>query len=538
MAQIPAKTPERRAAVCVLAGAFAALAAAITCFIPASAFAGEAEITAVVGAALDYTLGSTEITFTIPDTPPTPDDPGTGTDTPDPGTGNEGGEDGAGEGGEEPTPDPGTEPEPEPEPVPIPDSYSFAITEGALPEGLAISMPTTDTTVSLRLTGTPATAGQFFFAVTWMNDTKGTVLDTIAVYIGVFTPPTVTITPQKKTVNLYDDETAGFDATVTGGTGDYGFRWFAVDAKGNATLVGSGMNYLFYPSASTLSLKDDGLTFYCEVTDRMTNLVGVSNRLTISVACVHSFGEWEENTPATCTEAQTLIRSCAKCGLREITTGKAATGHTWGEWRQVDSETMEHVCEICGAKESQAVVAGTPFIRVQPVGGSMYPDESLVLKVQAEATGLGWLTYEWQFSESANGPFEPLGNDEGSNNDSCVADRDGYYRVRVTQVAGADSNSVDSAVVRVHIHNMSVWSVDTSSNTATRACLTPDCPDWVSETLSLDDLIDLYPEDAELMGLSSARLFLAHHQALVLGGGVIVAAALLGGIVLLLLRRR
>ena len=128
----------------------------------------------------------------------------------------------------------------------------------------------------------------------------------------------------------------------------------------------------------------------------------------------------------------------------------------------------EFSCEVCGEVESQAVVAGTPFIRVQPVGGSMYPDESMVLTVQAEATGLGWLTYEWQFAESADGPFETLTGQDGSNNPTCVADRDGYYRVRVTQVAGSDSNAVDSVAVRVHIHNMTLWSVDTSSNTATR----------------------------------------------------------------------
>ena len=468
MALISANMP-KRPVVCALAGALLASAAAVACLAlaclsPADAFAGELEITAIVGSPVDQTLGTAEITFTVPETPSTPDDPGTG------GEGNEGegGTSGEGnEGGGEGT-DP--EPEPDPEPTPIPDSYSFAITEGTLPDGLAITMPATDTTVSLRLSGTPTAAGQSFFVVTWTNDTKNTVVDTFAVSIGIFAPPTVAITSSN--LSLFDGEVAGFDAVVSGGTGDYGFRWFAVDGTGNATLVGSGMNYLFYPSAGTLLLKDDGLTFYCEVTDRMTNLVGISNKLAISVSCVHKYTEWEEFTPATCTEAQTLVRTCEKCGVRELKTGQAALGHTWGEWRQVDGETMEHVCTVCGETESQAVVAGTPFIRVQPTGGSIYQDESLVLKVEAEATGLGWLTYEWQFATSASGPFETLTGEDGSNNPTCVADRDGYYRVRVTQVAGADSNAVDSVAVRVHVHNMTTWSVDTSSNTATRMCLT------------------------------------------------------------------
>ena len=525
MALLSAKTPKRRAMVYAFWSAALTAAAALACLAgaaltPATAFAGELEITAIVGSPIDRELGTVNITFTTPETPADPN-PGTG-----------------GEGGSSEDPNPGTDPDPEPTPEPVPDSYSFTISEGSLPDGLTITMPTTDTTVSLLLSGTPTASVQTFFVVTWTNDTKNMVIDTIAVSLGVFAPPSVTISPTSEKLALFDGETAGFDAVVSGGTGDYGFRWFAVDGAGNATLVGSGMNYLFYPSKGTLLLKDDGLTFYCEVTDRLTNLVGVSNRLTISVSCVHSFSEWEENTPATCTEAQTLIRTCTKCGLRELTTGKAPLGHTWGEWRQVDGETMAHVCEVCGESESQTVVAGTPFIRVQPMGGSMYPDESLVLKVEAEATGLGSLAYEWQFSTDPAGPFETLTGQDGSNNATCVADRDGYYRVRVTQVAGADSNSVDSVVVRVHIHNMTTWSVDTSSNTATRMCLTPDCPDWVSETLTLDELIAQYPDDAESMGLSPAKLFIARNQVLVLGGGVVVAALVVGGLVLLLLRRR
>ena len=485
--------------------AFAAMA-----FAPASAFANpisdDFTMALAKGAPVDEVLATIDIEYTTPEAT----SPGT-------------------EGAEPPSGD--TQ---ETQPAPVAHTYSFSVTDGSLPAGLSLSQRESGATISLVLSGTPTETGEYFCAVTWKDTTANATVGTFGLTIGVFVGPAVTVTAT--TLTLFDDEQAKFDATASGGTGDYLYRWFKMDADGNTVQVGDNINYLFYPGAGTLSLEDDGLTFYCEVIDNISGLSGVSAYSRIEVSCRHSFGSWSEKSPATCTEAQVLSRVCSKCGVEETKDGTPAKGHTWGTWLQSSSDTMVHTCEVCGEQEIQELAAGTPFIRRQPQGGSIYEGETLTLSVAAEATGLGSLSYEWLRSDTADG--EAVTAPGAATSAEYVATEEGYYRVRITQRAGADENSVESKVVRVHVHEMSVWIVDTGQGTATRVCLTSDCPSFVSETINLDEMIELYPEDAEALGLSKFRIFAAQHKLLMLVAGILAALVAVAIIVLIAMNKR
>ena len=75
----------------------------------------------------------------------------------------------------------------------------------------------------------------------------------------------------------------------------------------------------------------------------------------------HTWNEWADTTPATCTENGERTRECEVCGATESEVIPAA--HTWGEWTETiapDCETngeRSHSCEVCGKTESEAIDA-------------------------------------------------------------------------------------------------------------------------------------------------------------------------------------
>ncbi len=76
----------------------------------------------------------------------------------------------------------------------------------------------------------------------------------------------------------------------------------------------------------------------------------------------HDWSEWEDTTPATCTEAGEQTRTCSRCGETE-TQAIAALGHAWGEWEDVAPATcteageQERTCSRCNETETQTVAA-------------------------------------------------------------------------------------------------------------------------------------------------------------------------------------
>ena len=75
----------------------------------------------------------------------------------------------------------------------------------------------------------------------------------------------------------------------------------------------------------------------------------------------HTWGEWADTTPATCTENGERTRECEVCGATESEVIPAA--HTWGEWTETIAPGCEtegersRSCEVCGKTESETIDA-------------------------------------------------------------------------------------------------------------------------------------------------------------------------------------
>ena len=75
----------------------------------------------------------------------------------------------------------------------------------------------------------------------------------------------------------------------------------------------------------------------------------------------HTWGEWADTTPATCTENGERTRECEVCGATESEVIPAA--HIWGEWTETIAPGCEtngersHSCEVCGKTENEAIDA-------------------------------------------------------------------------------------------------------------------------------------------------------------------------------------
>lgn len=67
----------------------------------------------------------------------------------------------------------------------------------------------------------------------------------------------------------------------------------------------------------------------------------------------HQYGEWEQKSPATCTQDEILIRYCAECDEYETKTGILAQGHEYDEWYTIipasctNYAVQRHNCKHC-----------------------------------------------------------------------------------------------------------------------------------------------------------------------------------------------
>lgn len=85
----------------------------------------------------------------------------------------------------------------------------------------------------------------------------------------------------------------------------------------------------------------------------------------VTVACSHTAGVWEVQTPATCTEPGTEVQKCTKCG--EVVNSRVieATGHTAGAWEVHTAPTCTQPgteiqkCIVCGAVANTREIAAT-----------------------------------------------------------------------------------------------------------------------------------------------------------------------------------
>ena len=86
--------------------------------------------------------------------------------------------------------------------------------------------------------------------------------------------------------------------------------------------------------------------------------VQADNLSTTKPPCEHSWGEWSESKPASCTAKGERTRTCSLCGSTE--TGEIdMLPHTFGEWSESKAATCTakgertHSCSVCGATETQ-----------------------------------------------------------------------------------------------------------------------------------------------------------------------------------------
>ena len=113
------------------------------------------------------------------------------------------------------------------------------------------------------------------------------------------------------------------------------------------------------------SCTEDGscdMVVYCSVCQEE-----LSRETFVTEASGHNWGEWTQETAATCTEDGTEIRTCANCGETETRT-LPALGHEWDEGvvttePTADSEGVKtFTCIRCGATRTETIPAADPLM--------------------------------------------------------------------------------------------------------------------------------------------------------------------------------
>ncbi|MBR3258497.1 MAG: hypothetical protein IKF96_05850 [Eggerthellaceae bacterium] len=437
---------------------------------------------------------------------------------------------------------------------------------GDLPSGCTISQSSDGHKDYIYLDGTTTERGTFIFELYWYEGNTSKLMEYFYVVVTVFGKPSVTIGADSWDLDV--GQVAKLYANVEKGSGHYSYTWYVQDPNHTWKQIGSDLYYLPYPTSGSLTLADDGRTFKVEVEDLDTGFWGESAPAQITLTCKHSYSAWKVDVPATCTDDEVLVRTCSKCGRNDYKYGAAAkghtwstwstehaatcsesevlvrtctvcgatdhkmgvgpTGHTWGAWTASGSDKMTHSCTQCGLSETTDIVAGIPFIKTQPVGGSVFSGMKVLMIVEATASGLGDLTYQWMYCETPGGNAMPA---PGSSTDtSYETGTPGYYFVRVTQTAGSASNFVDSNLAYVHVHVLSAWIVDKAAGTVSRECTDANC--GLTESYTIEQFCTTYPSEAKALGLIGFKAWYKNNTGLF--WGIVAGAALLIAAIVLL----
>ena len=422
------------------------------------------------------------------------------------------------------------------------------------------------------LVGTPSMPGTWNFRIVWYAGDGPSKLETFNVSFTVYDKPQAQIHVEKESYDV--GEVAKITCVAINGSDEFKYYWYYGTSKADMKAIGSDIDYLPYPTSGKLSASDDGLYFTCVVVDKVTGAKVTSNYVQIHVACSHSWSAWKEKSPATCTAEQILQRTCSKCGKSETKTGEvvkghswgtwvedtpascttsqilkrtcsacgktetktgeAAKGHTWGPWTAISDDIMVHTCTVCTIPETAAIVAGYPFVKTQPVGGNLLPGAKHTMTVEAEASGLGDLTYQWMVTKAPGDKVEAVPGATGTTFETTI---EGYYFVRVTQTAGNAANSVDSDLAYVHVHELGEWVADETGGTVSRECTDEGC--GYTESYTFDEFRALYPAEAKKLGITPFAQFYKANAALfwVLVGVVVLVIAAAAVLVVLLVKR-
>ena len=109
--------------------------------------------------------------------------------------------------------------------------------------------------------------------------------------------------------------------------------------ESNPTCIAEGKIYRFCKN-----------TDYCDYREEMI----------LAATGVHTPGEWEEETPASCSAVGEKVKKCTVCGA-ECERAEIPAGHSFGEWQVVNEATCskeglkKRTCSACGAEETEAI---------------------------------------------------------------------------------------------------------------------------------------------------------------------------------------
>ncbi len=187
----------------------------------------------------------------------------------------------------------------------------------------------------------------------------------------------------------------------------------------------------------------------------------------------HTFGAWTVTQAASCEQAGEEKRACGLCG-KEESRAIDALGHDWDKGvttvpaGYLETGVKTYTCARCGATKTEEVPVNAPMsggsimdqlrnippdagsqdelrIVTQPEGGSIDPDGSLTLSVEA-AGGTPPYTYQWRGMSTVTG--WPFWFNAENGTDSTLEAQKGNRRY-YCQVYDAKGNHVDSARVLV-----------------------------------------------------------------------------------------
>ena len=68
--------------------------------------------------------------------------------------------------------------------------------------------------------------------------------------------------------------------------------------------------------------------------------------------CDHNFGDWAEETAATCTDEGTMIRVCSICNRIQLAV-IPATDHSYGDWVEEIPGIRTITCIFCGDTKTE-----------------------------------------------------------------------------------------------------------------------------------------------------------------------------------------
>ena len=145
----------------------------------------------------------------------------------------------------------------------IPALYTFAVTAGAMPPGIAMD-------TAGNLSGAPTQAGTFNFTVQAMDDFKVTAAQALTLTVNA--PPAITTQPASQTVNL--DQTATFTVTATG-TAPLLYQWTK-----NGTAISGATNSSYTTPAAVAG--DDGAIFAVKISNVAGNVTSNNATLTLN----------------------------------------------------------------------------------------------------------------------------------------------------------------------------------------------------------------------------------------------------------------